>query len=227
MTSDMLAVEASGVSKSFQIGYLWRRRALPVLRHVNLRLGQGECLIVEGENGSGKSTLLRILASLVLADTGSVRIFGRSPAAPEARAQMGYATGDERSLLLRLTVSQNLSFFGSLQPGTTPKWRAHVVEQLGLTESLDRAAGECSTGVRLRTSLARSVLNSPKLLLLDEVTRGLDESATRAVLNLLKELLGSGSSIVTATHSSVFAEHLPARRVRLTEGALSDPTGPS
>jgi ABC-2 type transport system ATP-binding protein len=180
-------------------------RGTTVLDGVDLDVPQGRLHAVVGRNGAGKSTLLRVLATTVLPEAGTASIAGidvlASPRA--ARAQIGLCLADERSWYWPLTGRQNLDFFGRLHGLRSPDREARcaqVLSAVGLDEPADRSFNDYSTGMRLRLSVARALLHDPAVLLLDEPTRSVDPPGAAAMLDLLRDQVAAGRTVVLVTH---------------------------
>jgi len=192
-----------------------RLRGAPVtaLHDVSLSVGRGEIVGLMGENGAGKSTLLRIVAGLVIADAGQVTVDGVDAArgGPALARRVGFVAAEERGLTPTLSPRELLSWYAALHglDGKTARARVReLVEELALGEHADRRLGELSTGLRRRTALARGLLGSPSVLLLDEPTRGLDPAAARHFHALVR---ATGCAVVIATHDRDEARELCAR----------------
>src|SRR5680860_1501359 len=156
--------------------------ATVALDDVNLEVGTGQVSALLGENGAGKSTLLRVLSTTVAPDAGDAWIgdYHVVHHANLVRTVLGVALGDERSWYWRLSGRQNLEFFAALYGFSRrhARRRAEVLlADVGLKEAADRRFYEYSSGMRARLSLARALLTSPSVLLLDEPTRTLDPIA--------------------------------------------------
>ena len=221
----MPAFALDRVSKSFP-GGAWpsRRRAVPALVGLTLEGEPGERIALVGPNGSGKSTLLRLLAGLLTPDAGEVRALGERPdRSSRARRAIGLATGDERSLCLRLSTRENLRFFGALA-GLSGSALASALEavaaELGLADQLDRPAYALSSGNRARLLVARALLHGPQLLLLDEGTHALDADGAARLRALLAARCEEGLCLVFATHDATEAAALATRTVELRAGSL-------
>lgn len=204
------------------------------LAGVSLEVRPGETLALLGPNGAGKSTLVRILATTVLADSGTASVggFDVTDDAPEVRRSLGLALGDERSWYWRLTGRQNLSFFAVVY-GWPRRHAEHRTRELldlvGLTDAADRRFDGYSTGMRARLSLARALLPDPPVLLLDEPTRTLDPVAAaefrQAVTALARE---EQRAVLFATHDLHEAASVSTRVVVLARGRISaEIDGPS
>jgi heme ABC exporter ATP-binding subunit CcmA len=192
-----LCARLDGVSKLFG--------SFAALRQVSVDLEPGRCYVIIGENGAGKSTLLRILAGLLRPSLGMVRVFGGlEPQADAARARIGYMA-HAAMLYDELTAQENLRYFGSLyrgQPCLTP---AEALRQVGLDPELSRTLGQYSQGMRQRTSLARVLLPSPELLLLDEPFSNMDIESARQMVELLAGFRHGSRTIVLTTHQRELA----------------------
>ena len=157
-----------------------------------------------GQNGSGKSTLLRILATLILPDAGAAigRRFDAVSSPVEVRRRIGFSTGEERSVYWRITARQNLEFAAALHRLDPPEPRiAAALDHAHLTDDADRPVSGFSQGMARRLGLARALLHSPRILLLDEPTRSLDPVAREQFHDVLLGLRDrSGVTVLMATH---------------------------
>jgi len=187
-------VEAKGIVKSFG-----RRE---VLKGVDLVVGEGEFVIVMGPNGAGKTTLLRIIATLVRPDKGQLKVCGFPipDKAPEARAKIGFLT---HSPLLydELTARENLLFYANLLSVRSPEKRIEELLRLvGLEDRAEERVRTFSRGMLQRLAIARALLHSPPLLLLDEPFTGLDQKAAEVLTALLKRFPQEGRTVIMTTH---------------------------
>ena len=187
-------VEAKGIVKSFG-----RRE---VLKGVDLVVREGEFVIVMGPNGAGKTTLLRIIATIVRPDKGQLKVCGFPipDKAPEARAKIGFLT---HSPLLydELTARENLLFYASLLSVRSPEKRiAELLQLVGLEDRAEERVRTFSRGMLQRLAIARAILHSPPLLLLDEPFTGLDQKAAEVLTALLKRLPQEGHAVIMTTH---------------------------
>jgi len=177
------------------------------LRGVSFAVPAGEILGIVGPNGAGKTTLLRLLADLLEADAGSVRLGGYELATlgPRARRDIGYVSNDERSFFWRLTGVQNLEFFGRLYGLPRVRVRQRMEELLAWSALEDKARHlfrDYSSGTRKKFALVRALLHEPKLVLLDEATNSLDPPSARSVKALVRDYVSAGSerAAVWSTH---------------------------
>jgi len=157
-----------------------------------------------GPNGAGKSTTLRMVATLLAPDTGRVRIDGiaidEQPI--EARRRIGVLSHSS-GLYPHLTARENIEYFAVLHgmPWAQARQRAaELCTLLDLNDIIDRRAKGFSQGQRLKTALARALAHSPRNLILDEPTNGLDVMAVRALRNLLYRLRDTGHCILFSSH---------------------------
>jgi lipooligosaccharide transport system ATP-binding protein len=203
-----------------------------VVNDLSFAIHPGECLGVIGPNGAGKTTTLRMCLGLTTPDSGYVDAFGlRMPADAHAiKAQLGVVTQFD-SLDPDFTCAENLLVFGRYFGMKTADIRARIPALLdfaALTHKADAKPGQLSGGMRRRLSLARALVNDPKLLLLDEPTTGLDPQARHLMWERLQQLLQQGKSILLTTHFMDEAERLCDRLLvidhgrKITEGAPRD-----
>jgi ABC-2 type transport system ATP-binding protein len=217
----LLAV--SSVVKAFPVGWLGRSQRL-VLRGADLKVASGEICVLMGDNGSGKTTLLRMIAGLLIPDSGEVQVMGHSVQADASiRRLIGFASGDERSFQLRLSGLDNLRFFAALY-GLTHPTALHRIRELAkaldLESFLRTPVGQCSAGMRARLGLARASLHQPKLLLLDEPTKSIDESHVSSVHSLARDCASAGGAVLVVTHSVAEARALSNRIERMDGGRI-------
>jgi ABC-2 type transport system ATP-binding protein len=202
------------------------------LRDVDLDVAPGEIVTILGPNGAGKSTLLRILATTVLPDAGTVHIAGHDAVAdPHAvRRVQGVSLGDERSWYFRLSGRENLEFFAVLNGMRRRDARSRaavLLAEVDLAGVADRRFDGYSSGMRARLSLARALLVSPAVLLLDEPTRTLDPIAALAFREQMRDLAGrQGRTVLFATHDLHEAAAVSDRVVVLVGGRLTPVSEP-
>ncbi|MDP3940049.1 MAG: ABC transporter ATP-binding protein [Deltaproteobacteria bacterium] len=204
------AILTEGLSKRFQRSRGWLRRpgaVVPAVDGMDLVLPRGAILGVMGPNGAGKTTFLKLLATLLLPDSGRLEVDGIDcvASAGSVRSRIGLVTGDERSFYWRLSGRQNLAFFGALQGIGGAALERRILDlssALALEDMLDAPVDTFSTGMRQRLSVARGLLHEPSLLLLDEPTRSLDPEAAEAFRVLLLRLVREGGhTVVLVTHA--------------------------
>jgi heme exporter protein A len=162
-------------------------------------LGPGDSLIVTGPNGTGKSTLLRVIASLLPADSGGLRLDGGGDS-PVAAAC--HYLGHHNAMKTALTVSENLAFWAVFL-GTSKLGPERALEKVGLAAIGHLPFGYLSTGQKRRASLARLLVSRRPIWLLDEPTAGLDARSEDEFAALANEHLQTGGIIIAATHQAL------------------------
>ena len=177
-----------------------------VLKEVSLRIKEGEFYALMGPNGSGKTTLASIIASVRSPTSGKIEIYGRKPA--KAKELMGYIPQENFSSPI-LTGRENLMYFAGLL-GYSKKKAERIVNELlnkiGLSEDADKRVSVYSGGMRKRLEAATALFPGVKILILDEPTTGLDPSARRKFLGLIREVKGEKTTILLITHIGADAE---------------------
>ncbi len=184
-----------------------------VLKGVSLEVSSGEVVALIGDNGAGKSTLVKVAAGLIAPEQGQVN----------GSASVGLATSDERSLYWRLTVRENLRFFAVVQGvmGGAEAEIQRVCERLDLIEMIDRPYRLLSSGQRARVAMARAIIHQPAVLLLDELTRALDDTSKQIVHRVIAEEAERGCAVLFTSHDSAEVEAVAGRVARLDGGRLS------
>jgi len=181
-----------------------------VLQDFSLSVAHGKMQALLGPNGAGKSTLMRIITGQLKGYAGDVLIFGRKMPDPDALLTIGYAP-QPISLYTGLTALENLRFFGSMagMPNREIANRSEVVlEQTGLADHRHEAVATFSGGMQRRLNLAVALLHSPRLLLLDEPTVGVDPQSRNHIYETLTDLNAGGMTILLSTHMMEEAERL-------------------
>jgi len=228
------SIELHGVTKRFgrarrSAGGRWwqRERADKIALHpLDLTMESGSTTGVIGPNGSGKSTLVRILGTLLLPDEGRARVFGHDVVAEpmEARRHLNRVSV-EAAFFKELSPWENLLYAARLYGATGSGLRARVQEvldRLGLpSRSIDRPMRELSRGQQQKVAIARSLLTSPMLVLMDEPTTGLDPRSKLEVQDFIREVWAShDATILLCTHDLAEAEALADRGGILDRGRL-------
>jgi ABC-2 type transport system ATP-binding protein len=207
-------VEASGLTK--------RYRKVPALAGLDLVAYRGRVAAVLGPNGAGKTTFMRMLATLVRPDRGSLRVAGldvlRQPA--KVRRIIGLA-GQYAAVEEAMTGRENLQMIGhlfGLRRRAARAAAAGVLAQFGLTEDADRLVRTYSGGMRRKLDLGASLVGSPRLLLLDEPTTGLDPRSRIELWEAIRSLVATGTDVVLTTQYLDEADHLAADIVIIDHG---------
>ncbi|WP_062432446.1 amino acid ABC transporter ATP-binding protein [Herbidospora daliensis] len=214
-------IEIDGVHKSFG--------ALHVLRGVSLKVATGEVAVVLGPSGSGKSTLLRTINHLERPDAGTVHVDGRlighrgEREILRQRTEIGFVF-QNFNLFPHLTVRENIAE-APLSAQRRPKAEvALAVDRLllrvGLSDKADAYPGTLSGGQRQRVAIARALALDPKVVLFDEPTSALDPELVGEVLDVMRDLARSGTTMVVVTHEIGFAREAADTVVFLDEGLV-------
>ena len=191
----------------------------PALRGVDLALQHGEAIALLGPNGAGKSTLLRILSSLERPQRGEVIFPGRGDDADVRRA-IG-VVAHESLCYADLSARENLVFFAGLYDVPQAAARAqHLLDRVGLGAASDRPARTYSRGMLQRLAVARALVHSPSLLLLDEPFTGLDRQGTALLAALLAEEKARGASLIVVSHDLPAIAALVDRVLLLARGRI-------
>jgi ABC-2 type transport system ATP-binding protein len=226
----MNAVHVSDLRKEFVRrdgpGRRLRGRRVPALRDVSFDMERGECVAILGQNGSGKSTLVRLLATLLLDDGGSAEVFGHD-VVREARAvrRLVNRVSVEASFFKRMSSAENLAYaarFYGLTARDTRHRIPEILERVGFpAERRTEPMQNLSRGMQQKVALARALLTSPVLLLLDEPTTGLDPRSKLEVQNFIRDVRAEhDATILLCTHDMDEAEALAERVGILDEGRL-------
>src|SRR4051794_39401919 len=229
---EVSAVEVVGLTKEFTRRKGRSRTRVRALDAVSFTLARGECVAVLGQNGSGKSTLVRALSTLLIYDGGTARVFGHDVARDDgAVRRLVNRVSVEASFFKRLSATENLSYaarFYGLGRAQTKRAIPEILASVGFPVDRARAPMEdLSRGMQQKVALARALLTSPTLLLLDEPTTGLDPRSKREVQEFIGEVRRThDTTTLLCTHDMAEAETLADRVGILHRGrllALEDP----
>ena len=194
------------------------------VKGIDVEVRRGEAFGFLGPNGAGKSSTMRMVAAVSPISGGDLRILGMDPATdgPAIRARIGVCP-QEDTLDTELTVRDNLYVYGRYFGLPRKEVRARVDELLAfvqLTEKADAMVEDLSGGMKRRLTIARSLINRPDVLLLDEPTTGLDPQARHVVWDRLFRLKQQGVTLVLTTHYMDEAEQLCDRLVVMDKGLI-------
>ena len=190
------------------------------LDSVSLAVAPGEIFGLLGPNGAGKSTMIRILTGRAKPTSGRAQVLGHEvPRELEAvRAQISLVA-ETPNLYMRSSARENLELFCKLY-GLPRRRAAEVLEQVRLSGAAGRKVKTFSTGMRQRLLLARALLNQPRVLFLDEPTRGLDPRSARELRDAVTALAAGGATIFLTTHDMTEADELCRRVAFLADGRI-------
>jgi len=211
------AIEAQGLGKRF--GIRW------VLRGVTLDLARGEAVGLLGPNGSGKSTVLRILGTLLRPNAGTATVNGLDIMhdASNVRGQIGYLAHTP-GLYEDLTARENLQFAANML-GLPRRLAESSLERVGLASVATNRVRGFSAGMQRRLALARLIMRSPKVLLLDEPYSNLDEEGVELMNSVIRDIIQSGGAALLALHELAPAKGMIDRTFRLVEGRIAGTPG--
>jgi len=191
------------------------------LRGVTAEFDAGRLHAILGDNGAGKTTLLRALAGLAHPMRGEIRIFGKTP--KDACRDIGYMA--HPSLLYdEMSALENLRYFSGLYGISADSRSTEAIRSVGLDPELTRLVGQYSQGMRQRLSLARAILQDPKVLLLDEPFSNVDVPSAREMVALLKVMRDGGKTIFVVTHQAPLLEAVADEFVWMQAGQIIDRT---
>ena len=189
----MPLLEAAGLTRSFGT-----RRAVD---QVSLTIAAGECLALFGPNGAGKTTLLRLLAGLLRPTSGTARVDGVAlPGGAAGRAAVGLIS-HQTMLYPALTALENVQFAARLHgvPNASAAARA-ALGRLAIADRADTPVRALSRGMQQRVTVARALVHSPRILLLDEPFTGLDDAGASTLAETLAALAREGAALLLVTH---------------------------
>jgi sodium transport system ATP-binding protein len=179
---------------------------------VSFRVEPGRIYGLLGANGAGKTTTLRMLATLLTPTSGSAIVAGfdvaREPG--KVRAHVGFLAAST-ALYARLTAREMIAYFGRLNGMGESALAARVqalADELDMHEFLDRRCDALSTGMKQKTSIARTIVHDPQVMIFDEPTLGLDVMTARSIVRFVRECRARGKTVVYSTHVMSEAEKL-------------------
>jgi sodium transport system ATP-binding protein len=194
-------IEARNLTKTFRDK---KRGEIHAAREVSFRVAPGQIYGLLGANGAGKTTTLRVLATLLRPTSGSATVAGFDVVAePEkVRANVGFLAAST-ALYGRLTAREMITYFGQLNGMSVAAIRARIQElsgQLAMDEFLDRRCEKFSTGMKQKTSIARTLVHDPAVMIFDEPTLGLDVMTARSIVRFVRECRDRGKTVIYSTH---------------------------
>jgi ABC-2 type transport system ATP-binding protein len=228
----MFAVEVHNLRKEFirkdaaRSGLRKKRRRVPALDGVSFTIERGECVAILGQNGSGKSTLVRLLSTLLLNDGGTAFVFGHDVFKEQRAVQrLVNRVSVEASFFKKMSSEENLAYaarFYGLGPKETKVEIPRILGRVGFpTDRKHEGMEHLSRGMQQKVALARALLTSPVLLLLDEPTTGLDPRSKLEVQDFIREVRRThDATILLCTHDLGEAELLSDRVGILDRGRL-------
>jgi Cu-processing system ATP-binding protein len=184
----------------FARGLIKDYAAQRAVNEVDLALAAGTTLALIGHNGAGKTTLMKLILGLVRPSRGELNVLGVEPATAglEHRRQIGFLP-ENVSFHNELTGTQTLHFYARLK-GARRAQCSELLERVGLAAAAERRVKTYSKGMRQRLGLAQALLGTPRLLLLDEPTTGLDPASRAEFFRIVRELSAGGATVVISSH---------------------------
>ena len=219
-------IEINNIFKSYKQG----ERLVPALKGLSFSLKHGEFAAVMGPSGSGKTTFLNILGCLDVPEKGSYIFSGRDISRMDANSlaemrnrNIGYIF-QSFYLLEHLTALENVELplaYAGVKRSQRREMSAQALCGVGLKHRLNHRPSQLSGGQRQRVAIARALINRPALILADEPTGNLDESSGEEIMEMIKELNGTGAAVVLITHDPKTALYAD-RRYILSDGVLME-----
>ncbi|MEU2495159.1 ABC transporter ATP-binding protein [Streptomyces sp. NPDC007883] len=214
----MAIVEVNGLRKSYG--------GRPVVDGVTFRVEEGEIFGILGPNGAGKTTTVECVEGLRTPDEGTVRVAGLDPVADhDGVTRILGAQLQESELQPKLTVREALELYAAFH-ARPADWRP-LAERLGLTDKLGTRFAQLSGGQKQRLSIALALIGNPRVVVLDELTTGLDPRARRDTWHLIEDVRAGGVTVLLVTHFMEEAQRLCDRIAVIDKGGLAAVDTPS
>ena len=205
------------------------------LADVDLEVRRGEVVVVLGPSGSGKSTLCRTINRLETIDSGTITLDGQAiPAEGKAlsryRADVGMVF-QQFNLFAHKSILDNVTL-GPIHTRGVPKQTAEehamtLLSRVGIAEQADKLPSQLSGGQQQRAAIARALAMEPKIMLFDEPTSALDPEMIREVLDVMRDLASSGTTMIVVSHEMGFAREAAHRVVFMDEGRILEAATPT
>lgn len=208
------AIEVKDLRKSF--------KDTEVLKGVDFEVQRGEIFALLGSNGAGKTTMVNILSTLLKPDGGTANVCGFDVSRQPGKVRENISlTGQFAAVDEILTGQENIILIAKLRSVPKPAQVAdHLLKRFGLTDAANKRAGTYSGGMKRRLDIAMSLVGTPSVIFLDEPTTGLDPEGRLEVWKTVKELAGSGVTILLTTQYLDEAEQLADKIAILNEGKI-------
>ena len=193
---DKPVFEVKDISKSYD--------GRPILKKLSLKVFPGECVGILGPNGCGKTTTLRMIAGMLTPSKGTAFIDSVDVRKDKqtVKSKIGYMTNNT-SLYDRLNVIETVKFFAELNQISADIYmpRAEkLFDQLDMRKYLNKRISDLSTGMKQKTSIVRTLIHDPDLIVLDEPTTGVDVTGQSVIVDLIKSIKDSGKTLIFSTH---------------------------
>jgi ABC-2 type transport system ATP-binding protein len=210
--SSNVAVDVAGIGFSYG--------DIRAVEDVSFSIAAGEILGFLGPNGAGKSTTIKMVTGQLTPESGTIEILGMDmPAQREDIQERLGVCFEEKNLYLSMTGRENLVFFAKLF-GVSNFQPEPMMEQVGLSARIDDRVSEYSKGMRQRLMMARALVNTPDVLLLDEPTDGLDPVSAISIRDLIRREADRGAAVLLTTHDMHEADELSDRVAFINQGSI-------
>lgn len=224
----MSAIEVTRLRRVFRTTMgVFRRttKEIVAVDDISFDVQPGELFGMLGPNGAGKTTTVKMLTTLLIPTSGTARVLGCDVVkeADPLRPRIGFIFGGERGLYWRLSAVDNLRYFATLyqlEPAVTKQRIPYLLEMVGLTDRGREKVEGYSRGMKQRLHIARTLLNDPEMLFLDEPTIGLDPVAAREVRQVILNLQSEKKTILLTTHYMFEADALCQRIAVINHGKI-------
>lgn len=221
-------IQVKGLSRTYRSVkgvFKKKKESIQALKNISFSVERGEIFGILGPNGAGKTTLIKILTTLLAPGSGTAEVLGFNSFGDEKsiRHRINFLFGGERSLYWRLSAKDNLKYFADLYlipRSGQPDLIKDLLRMTGLTESADAKVETFSKGMKQRLQIARSLLNDPEILFLDEPTIGLDPHGAADLRKIIKSVSAKGTTVILTTHYMAEAEELCSRIAIIDKGEL-------
>lgn len=207
---------------------------IEVLKGVDFDIHKGEVVVIVGASGSGKSTMLRTLNGLEQVSSGQITIDGMQVPGSrkdldEIRREVGFVF-QNFNLFPHMTIRRNVTLAPTKARGLSKEdadARAEkLLERVGIVDQIDKFASQLSGGQQQRVAIARALAMEPRILLFDEPTSALDPEMVSEVLDVMRELAGTGITMLVVTHEMGFAREVADRVFFMADGQLVEEAAP-
>lgn len=212
-------IEIENLTKTYQIG----EESFNALSGINLKIKQGEFVVILGPSGAGKSTLLNILGGMDSATSGKIVVGGEEITKYNDKELTKYRATSVGfifqfyNILPSLTVLENVNLIKDVTK--TVKDAKDAIKKVGLEKHMNKFPSELSGGEQQRVSIARAIMKNPKILLCDEPTGALDSKTGAEILKILKKEADEDTTVIIVTHNSLIAD-VADRVIRIKNGKV-------
>ncbi|MDD7795157.1 ABC transporter ATP-binding protein [Clostridium sp. 'White wine YQ'] len=200
-------------------------KEIKAVDELSFTVEEGEIVGLLGENGAGKTTTLRMISTMLKPSSGTINVnnYDVIKNSSDVRKEIGILFGGEVGIYDRLTARENIEYFARLYGMTQGQIDERIKEiskDLEMEEYIDRKAGKFSRGMKQKVSIARTIVHSPRVMLFDEPSTGLDVSAARVIHEFILKCKSENKSILLSSHSMKEVEKLCDRVIIIHKGRL-------